>query len=197
MILSSACSLIDTTLVALCKSDNIQIYDITSVCVGFMLWALSYPVFASHADIEGDLLLEGTVMPDYVIDGITFGQGQEVLPITITQSTGDVAAVVAASYPDNANNGVALLIAIAGRGCFPETPDPIIVKNATIVASVDDLIDETEFPNAHDFDDDGSPIYKFDIVHCKETLDKYQVIQIRRPNKNAFTVKLEVYGVVQ
>ena len=80
--------------------------------------AVSYDAYAGHAGIDDKpLLFEGSISPDYVIDGPgAFGQGQEGLLTTPLFTTGVLTTSSFASYGDKENNGVFWLIRLSGRG---------------------------------------------------------------------------------
>ena len=54
-----------------------------------------------------------------------------------------------------------------------------------------------EFPNAHQFAENGDPIYKFGVVKCTETGDNYRVVQITRPYDAPFTVEFQLFGSIE
>ena len=162
---------------------------ITAATVLIIMGLLATTAFADHSKTH---LFTGSVDLDYELDG-SIGNGQEFLFPTTTYDAQIVSPISFATYGNNAENGVSWLIGVDGWGAC-EKARPIVARDVFIV--VTEFPSETEFPNSHQFADNGDPIYKFGTVKCTETADNYRVIQMTRPNDAPFTVEYQVFGLI-
>lgn len=166
-----------------------KLVGITTAMILVIMGLLATTALADHS---GTHLYSGTVEFDYELDG-SFGNGQGFVFPTVTYDAQVVSTFGAETYGNNAENGVTWLIAVVGRAACKKG-DPIVARDVSIV--ITDFPGGTEFPNAHQFAENGDPIYKFGVVKCTETADNYRVIQMTRPNDSPFTIGFQVFGSI-
>ena len=104
-----------------------------------------------------------------------------------------VSTVSAETYGNSAENGVTWLIAVYGQGAC-DKGEPIVARDVSVV--ITDFPAGTEFPNAHQFAENGDPIYRFGVVKCTETGDNYRMVQMTRPDDVPFTVEFRLFGSI-